>query len=63
MLIHRPCLAQALYVMNYVVLVLFVVEMLLRLTAMGLWNYVSDLWCLLDCVVIIVSMSMMAACK
>lgn len=63
MLIHRPRLAQALYVMNYVVLVLFVVEMLLRLTAMGLWNYVSDLWCLLDCVVIIVSMSMMAACK
>lgn len=52
---EKPQLKKALYILNFVFTGIFLVEMILKWFALGLWNYFTSAWTILDAFIVAVS--------
>lgn len=52
---ERPQLKKALYILNFVFTGIFLVEMILKWFALGLWQYFTSAWTILDAFIVAVS--------
>lgn len=51
----KPDLKAALFWLNLIFTIIFVIEMLLKWLAMGLWGYFTNIWTILDAFIVVVS--------
>ncbi|XP_035702487.1 sodium channel protein 60E isoform X2 [Folsomia candida] len=52
----KPDLKAALFWLNLIFTIIFVIEMLLKWLAMGLWGYFTNIWTILDAFIVVISL-------